>query len=115
MEHESGMFKFASLVRIPLALAVALLLSHAGVSHPLTAGPDQTVSIQKSVEALHVDFCSKVNVPSAPEKFTLHSFLLPDSLVVGIRFSPRFPVRSVRFPGSVIRNAFYASIRINAP
>ena len=109
------MFKFASLIRVHLALAVALLLGHAGVSRTVTVGSDKAVRVQKSVEALHVDFCNKVNVPAAPEKFTFGSFLLPDSLVIGIHSFRFLPVRTARFSGSVVWNALYASIRINAP
>ena len=108
------MFKFASLIRIHLALAVVLLLGHAGVSRQVTADSDQVVRLQESVEALHVDFCNKVNVPAAPEN-TLSSFLLPDSLVVGIHSFRLLPVRTARFSDSIARNAFYASICINAP
>jgi hypothetical protein len=105
---------FASLVRVHLALSVLVLFTHAGVSNTAATAADKTVKVEKTVEALHVDFSSKVQVPSAPEKFTLGFYLLPDCFRFIAFLSPRYS-SFLQFPGAVATNPFYVFIRINAP
>jgi len=104
----------ASLVRIQLALSVLLLFTNAGVAHTVVMAPKKAVKIEKTVEALHVDFSSKIQVPAAPERFTQVFFLLPnrfDFLVLVTLLSSQF----TQFPGIVATNTFYVFTRINAP
>jgi hypothetical protein len=104
----------ASLVRIQLALSVLLLFSNAGVPHTVITAPQKAVRIEKAVDALHVDFSSKVQVPSAPERFTQIYCLLPSYFDFPLLLSP-LSSQFTRFPGIVATNTFYVFTRINAP
>ena len=103
-----------SLVRIQLAFSVLLLFANAGVSHTVVTAPQKAVKIEKAIEALHVDFSSKVQVPAAPERFTQVFYLLPNFFDFSVRVSP-LSSQFTRFPGIVATNTFYVFTRINAP
>lgn len=103
-----------SLVRIQLALSVLLLFAHAGLPHTVVTAPQKAVKIEKAVEALHVDFSSKVPVPAAPERFTQVFYLLPSHFGFSALQSP-LSSQFTRFPGIVATNTFYVFTRINAP
>jgi hypothetical protein len=104
----------ASLVRLQLALSVLLLFANAGVPHTVTTAPQKAVRIEKTVDALHVDFSSKVQVPAAPERFTQAFYLLPNYFDFFTLLSP-LSSQFTQFPGIVATNTFYVFIRINAP
>ncbi|MES2730736.1 MAG: hypothetical protein V4714_03275 [Bacteroidota bacterium] len=101
-------------VRLNLACAVLLLFGNAGVAKTIVTDKDKTVRIEKAVEALHVDFSSKVQVPAAPEKFTLGFYLLPDQFHFTLESFPLFSCFS-QFLGTVATNTFYVFTCINAP
>jgi hypothetical protein len=104
----------ASLVRIQLALSVLLLFANAGVPHTVATTPQKAVRIEKAIEALHVDFSSKVQVPAAPERFTQVFYLLPSHFGFSALLSS-ISSQFTRFLGVVATNTFYVFTRINAP
>ena len=114
MKNRLHIASLASLVRIHLAFAVVLLFSSAGLPRTVVAGTDKAVRIEKTVEALHVDFSSKINVPAAPERFTIGFYLLPDQLFFTSLLPQHYAV-IVPYLGSFAKETICPSVQINAP
>ena len=105
---------FSSVVRVHLAIAVLLLFGNAGVPWTIVTAKDKTIRIAKTVEALHVDFSSKVIVPVAPHKAALGFYLLPHRPASVFVYTLLYTVFT-QFLGTVATNTFYVFTCINAP
>src|SRR4051794_32568326 len=114
MKHRSNIAHLALLVASQLACALAMLFSSASMAHPVVAGPDKTLRIEKTVEARQVDFSNEIHVPAAPERFPLGDSLLPDWWFFTSRL-PQYAAIIVPSPASFIRKSLQSSICINAP
>ena len=107
-------WSLATLIRVPLAFAVALLFSHAGVPQTIVTAKDRTITVEKAVEGLHVDFSSKVSVPDALNKSPQGFYLLPEPVVPFLQLTFLGTFFS-QFLGTIATNTCYAFVSINAP
>ena len=117
MNKQPGIGKWTSFVRLQLALSVLLLFSHASLPRPVApvrAKPGAAASFEKRVEATHVDFTTKVPVPTAPDGTSV-SFAFAPSFCRAFAVVVSPPTTADAFVGTLAVNPFYVFVSIHAP